>query len=201
MRLFVGISLADAVAGELSAVVAQLRPATDDLRWSRPESWHITLQFLGIATEEQLRWLKARLAEVRSPPVRVELGSLGSFAGAGVFFADVALTPELVALQERVVTATNRCGFVAEARPFHPHITLARKAGNERARERGSKNARAGANGVRDLVAKTGTRKFSRFTAKEFLLYQSHLGSEGSRYEVLARFPLMPGPNSPVPSP
>jgi 2'-5' RNA ligase len=188
MRLFVGIPLADQVVGELAALVVRLRPTAGNLRWSKAESWHITLQFLGNANEEQLQCLTARLAEVRCAPVRVELCELGAFERTGVFFADVAVTPGLAALQEQVVAATSRCGFVADARPFHPHITLARKAGSERAGEPGSKNARA--DGVRDLLASNDTRKFSRFTAKEFLLYESHLGSEGSRYEVRARFPL-----------
>ena len=101
----------------------------DGLRWTAPESWHITLQFLGNATAEQLQCLTARLGEVRSAAVAVQLGELGCFDRAGVFFVDVAVTPELAALERSVVAATSRCGFVAEARPFHPHITLARAKG------------------------------------------------------------------------
>jgi 2'-5' RNA ligase len=37
--------------------------------------------------------------------------------------------------------------------------------------------------------------RFSRFTAREFLLYESHLGAERARYEVRGRFPLI-GPGS-----
>lgn len=183
MRLFVGIPLADAVERELQAATARLRSSSGSaaapLRWTAPESWHITLQFLGSATAEQLACLAAQLGEVRSAPVRVELGALGCFERAGVLFADVLATTELAALAERVVAATGRCGFVAETRPFHPHITLARAKGP--GREAGLRSL---ASTLRNLP------RFSRFTAKEFLLYESYLSSAGARYEVRGRFPL-----------
>lgn len=155
------------------------------MRWSSPDSWHITLQFLGNTTPDRIPCLTARLGEVRSAPVPIQLGKLGSFERAGVFFADVAVSTGLAELQERVIAATARCGFVAEARPFHPHITLARKTAAKGTSGRGDK---AGSREQRDLVATAGTCRFSHFTACEFLLYESHLGAQGSRYEVLARF-------------
>ena len=204
MRLFVGVPLADSVARELATVVARLRGGEgggriDGLRWSEPESWHVTLQFLGNATAEQLECLKARLHEVRCAPVAVELGELGSFERTGVLFVDVSVTPGLAALQQHVVTATSECGFVAEARPFHPHITLARETGKKGSRERGNKRAweqggekaRGQKNTLRELLAVAGKRRtLPRFTAREFLLYESHLGAGGSKYEVRMRVAL-----------
>ncbi len=123
--------------------------------------------------------LIARLAELRFPPVSVRLEELGIFDRAGVFFAGVAVTPELVALQQRVTEATSLCGFVAEARPFRPHITLARSKGQDRA------------NSLRALESRIQRRPaFTRFLAEEFLLYESHLLPTGSRYEIRARFRL-----------
>lgn len=186
MRLFVGIPLADVVVRELAAVVARLRsPAADrelpkgGLRWTAPESWHITLQFLGEATPEQYECLAVRLGEVRAASVQVQLGELGLFDSAGVFYVDAGLTQGLAALAQRVVSATSKCGFAAESRPFHPHITLARAKGQGR-----------GA-GLRELRGRMSSQPaFTRFTAREFLLYESHLGPGGAKYEVRARFGL-----------
>ncbi len=61
MRLFAGIPIAAAVIDELSAVSLRLRSSTDGLRWSAPESWHITLQFLGSTGQEQYDCTVARL--------------------------------------------------------------------------------------------------------------------------------------------
>ncbi|MFZ1940545.1 MAG: RNA 2',3'-cyclic phosphodiesterase [Terracidiphilus sp.] len=193
MRLFVGIPLADDGTSELSALVSRLQPKAGDLRWTAPDSWHITLQFLGNATPAQFECLTARLGEVRYAPVAIELGAAGSFERAGVIFAEVIVAPGLAALQQHIVAATAQCGFVAETRPFHPHITLARKARNKGAREQGSKGterSRQGSLYLRGLVESARFSRFLRFMAHEFLLYESHLGSEGSRYEVRARFPL-----------
>jgi RNA 2',3'-cyclic 3'-phosphodiesterase len=187
MRLFIGIALADVVTGELSALVSRLRPGAANLRWTAPESWHITLQFLGNARPEQLPCLCTRLGEVRSPPVAIQLGEPGSFDRTGVFFADVVVSPALMDLQQCVVAATAHCGFVAEDRPFHPHITLARKTGSTTATGQGSELRRLTARGDRQP-------EFTRFVACEFLLYESHLSSKGSTYEVRARFPLKPEP-------
>lgn len=184
MRLFVGIPLAAAVMDELTAAAARLRSKDDALRWAAVESWHITLQFLGNTRPEQYECLIARLSELRSRPVPIRLGELGFFDRAGIFYTGVALSPELVSLQRRVVTATSKCGFVPEARPYHPHITLARARGEGRGRP------------LRSLEAKIDRQpSFSPFTAAEFLLYESHLSRTGSIYEVRHRFPLTPAPS------
>jgi RNA 2',3'-cyclic 3'-phosphodiesterase len=186
MRLFIGIQLADAVVGELSAVVSRLRASEREtsarvsgLHWTAPESWHITLQFLGSSTLEQLRCLTDRLGEVRSAPVEVQIEELGFFDRAGVFFAEVAVVPRLIGLQRSVLSATSTCGFAAETRPFHPHITLARMKGRRRGTD------------LRDLPGKIhGEPSFTRFAAHEFLLYESHTEPKGARYEIRRRFPL-----------
>jgi RNA 2',3'-cyclic 3'-phosphodiesterase len=179
MRLFVGIPLSKTVVDELNALCVRLRVKAGNLRWSASESWHITLQFLGTARPDQFACLTARLAEVHAPAFAVQLGVLGVFDRAGVFFADVVLTPELVALQQSIVGATEGCGFLPEARPFHPHITLARSKREDRGRP------------LRQLKADVGAQSaFTSIAVREFLLYESHLSPAGSKYEVRARFPL-----------
>ncbi len=175
MRLFIGIPLAAAVIDELSAVTARLRSAGDGLRWTTPESWHITLQFLGDTSPEQYECIAARLHGLHLPPVPIRLEELGFFDRTGVVFAGVRVSPELLLLQQRITTATAHCGFVSEARRFQPHITLARSKGKDLGR----------------LKAKMGHQpKFTGFVAGEFLLYESFLGPSGSRYEIRERLVL-----------
>ena len=96
MRLFIAIPLPAGVARELSEVSKRLRSDQDGLRWASPESWHITLQFLGNTAPEQYACLIAKLREVHSPPIPIALKDLGIFDRAGVFFADVAVSQELL---------------------------------------------------------------------------------------------------------
>ena len=173
MRLFVGIPLAAEVIDELAAVLLRLKSKNDGLRWTEPESWHITLEFLGNTAEEKYANLVEHLRQVHSPPVPVRLEELGFFERAGVFFACVGLTPELLSLERRVAAATSLCGFAHEARPYHPHITLARDKGR----------------GLRELKTRIQRQPtFTRFVAEEFLLYESHLSSSGAHYEIRERF-------------
>lgn len=179
MRLFVGIPLAEETRKELAAVEARLRKKAPKLRWSKPELWHITLQFLGQAGAEQCEAVKARLGDVHAAPVPIQVEQLSSFERAGVLHVGVRLTPQLVTLQQRVTQATEQCGFAPEERAYQPHITLARsRSGEDRRR-------------VAEL-AKHAARapEFTRFVAHEFVLYESFPGPEGSRYEVRARYAL-----------
>lgn len=179
MRLFVGIPLADGVVSELSAAVEHLRPKAGALRWTTPASWHVTLQFLGSCTEEQDACLVACLAGVRTGQVAIRIMGLGCFERAGILHAEVEPSPQLIALQQRITAATSRCGFAAEQRPFHPHITLARAQGEGHIVQWSELMARIGAQPA-----------YSSFTADAFMLYESHLLKTGAEYEIRVRFPL-----------
>jgi RNA 2',3'-cyclic 3'-phosphodiesterase len=179
MRLFVGIPLAAETRAGLSALVARLHKPQDGLRWTSPESWHITLQFLGEASREQMECLLQRLPQVQAAALSIELEQPGCFERAGVFHAGVRATSELETLQQRVTQATAVCGFKAGNRPYRPHITLAR------VRERGaSAPLRSLQNRLEPLPATPA------FPAQEFLLYESFLEPRGARYQVRGRFPL-----------
>ena len=182
MRLFIGIPLAAAVAGQLAGLRARLERPGDGFRWSSLEGWHITLQFLGATSDPQSACLVEQLKKLSSPGVPVRLQALDSFDRAGVFFVDVLVTEELARLQQMVTRATSVCGFAPEDRPYHPHITLARKKGK----------AGRGIHDLRRTLESAGglSQRFPVFTAHEFLLYESLPGPEGSRYAVRSRFPL-----------
>lgn len=177
MRLFLALPIADAAAQELAGLVRRLQQPGDQFRWSAPASWHVTLQFLGSATPSQYDCLLRCLPSVTAAPFEVRLDALDFFERAGIFHVAVQGSPQLFNLQQRVVAVTAACGFAAEARPYSPHITLARQRGR-------------GAD-MRQLKSRVGAApRFTPFTAREFLLYESFLDAGGSRYEIRARFPL-----------
>jgi 2'-5' RNA ligase len=179
MRLFIGIPLAAAVIGELAAITARLQSSGRGLRWMARESWHITLQFLGNAGAEQYGCAVARLRELHLPPTPIKIEGLSCLDRAGILLAAVRPTPELLLLQKRVSAATQLCGFIPEARPYQPHITLARSQGKGQRHD------------LRELQAKLRRPPhFTSFAAGEFLLYESFLAPSGSRYEIRARVPL-----------
>lgn len=179
MRLFIAIPLTPEVIDTLERLSHSLRSVGDNLRWSSPETWHLTLQFLGETSVERYGCIVPRLGAIRSPAIPVSLEATGFFDRAGVFFAGIDVSPELRQLERQVVAATSACGIVAEDRPYHPHVTLARAKGD------------AGFRALRKLKDRVKPNaNFPSFTAREFLLYESFLGSDGARHEVRERFPL-----------
>ena len=190
MRLFIAIDLPGDVSDSLARVRAQFESSAgppgfnSTLRWSAPEGWHVTLQFLGQVNEERAACVLDHLKTIHAPPVPIHIDGLGFFDRAGVFWAGVVLTPELLALQQLVTAAMRPCGFVPEDRPYSPHITLAR------AKARSGARALAPLKRVLDKSTQKEKTVRATFTAQEFLLYESIPGPEGSRYEIRARFPL-----------
>lgn len=181
MRLFIAIALEGVAVAALEQVRERLRGHGENLRWSRSADWHVTLQFLGEVGVERAGCISEALAAVRSPQVPVRIGGLGFFVRAGVFWAGVEAAPELLELQQRVTAGTRACGFVAEARPYRPHITLARSKG------RGGGGSLAG---LQRAVERGRNEPATEYVAREFALYESLPGPEGSRYEVRGRYPL-----------
>lgn len=177
MRLFIGIPLASEVTRQLAAYTEALKKPGDDLRWAAAESWHIKLQFLGSTTVEQYACVDAALGKIHARHFDVHLEGTGFFDRAGIFYVDVPPTAELTALQQKVLAATQPCGFEPEDRNYHPHITLARNKGRLQGLSRLKPHAGAAA-------------MFASFVAQEFLLYESELGPGGARYQVRERYPL-----------
>jgi RNA 2',3'-cyclic 3'-phosphodiesterase len=179
MRLFVGIPLSPTVIDELTKLTARLHTKDDSLRWAPPESWHVTLQFLGSTDQQQYNRLIPRLREIHLPHVPIRLESTGIFDRAGIFFADVNPAPALLVLQQSIIAATAPCGFVPESRPYHPHITLARAK---------DKDAPSALHHLKSRIDRE--PKFTTFMADEFVLYESFTAPTGARYEIRERFPL-----------
>ncbi|HWT65149.1 MAG TPA: RNA 2',3'-cyclic phosphodiesterase [Terracidiphilus sp.] len=171
MRLFVAIPVGAGTRQELEQLVARLRRPDDHLKWTAPAGWHITLAFLGNSTADQLGRLNEQLAAVHFAPFPINFAAPEIFDRAGAFVVSVQPTAELAALQRAVSAVVAACGFVSEARAFHPHLTLAR--------------ARRGARLRVDATAKV-----TGFMAWEFSLYESFLEIGGARHEVRQRFEL-----------
>jgi len=186
-RLFIAIPLAAATTSDIVSEVHRLQSssrnheASGSTRWPASESWHITLQFLGRTTPEQYDCLVAHLRELRHVPIPIQLGPVGTFPRPGILLVGVVVTAGLIALQQAVTSATTPCGFTPEERPYHPHITIARRKGKGKGRDRDFRNLR---------LRTDPPARFSGFTADSFVLYESVPTPEGSRYEIRERFSL-----------
>ena len=97
-------------------------------RGTPPGNLHITLAFLGPLTEADLATV-ARIPPIPSTAFTVELDKLGYWSRSRVLWLGATQVPgELVQLERVLWDALVAVGFERERRPYHPHVTLARKA-------------------------------------------------------------------------
>ena len=72
------IGLPREAASELDEVVAPLRPAWPELRWTGRDAWHLTLAFLGEVDEAIIARLAVRLERAARPRTRTGTGTDGA---------------------------------------------------------------------------------------------------------------------------
>jgi len=136
MRLFVAITPPRAVLLEVRAAVDALKrgnaPGVNALlRWTRPETWHITVAFYGEVSEEKAADLVDRLGRVaaRTTPMELSLAGAGRFGPRALWFGVQGQCDRLGRLAEASGAAARRCHIRVEDRPYRPHLTLARVNG------------------------------------------------------------------------
>jgi 2'-5' RNA ligase len=179
MRLFLAISLTDearhAIVHHLKTHLTHPLPG----RPVRPELWHLTLRFLGEVDEVAGdRIMREVDAADRGPAFTLRWGSLGAFPRprrANVLWLGVdqgeQAAERLAAVVEEAVEAA---GFPPEDRPFRCHLTLSRIRPDQ------------DATAVLDAVPPLGLA----MPVNRVVLYRSHLGPGGPRYEEVEAFPL-----------
>ncbi|WP_030787805.1 RNA 2',3'-cyclic phosphodiesterase [Streptomyces sp. NRRL S-920] len=192
MRLFAAVLPPDAVICELAAAAAGLRrlPGAEALRWAPRDSWHFTLAFMAEVPEETVPDLTARLARAahRTPPFALALRGGGRF-GERVLWAGA--TGEVAALRllaQRAEAAARKAGLAREeARPYRPHLTLARGSGGT---------------DLRPYAEALAPFAGASWTVEELTLVRSELPRSGvpgerPRYETIGRWPLGGGARLP----
>lgn len=183
MRAFVAVNLPPVERSRLYAALEPLRAKALPVRWTPPESLHLTLKFLGRIEDERVATLQGALARIArvAEPFELEVGGLGAFPRLGrprVWWVGIAPEPRLTALQRALDAGLVELGFAREDRPFSPHVTIGR------AREDRS----TGGSRVDDVVA---SFAFGfRFAVQTVDLMESQLSPRGARYVRVCAAPL-----------
>lgn len=174
-RLFVALRPPPAIRAQLLATMSGIV----DARWQDDEQLHLTLRFIGEVDGRVAEDVAAALGGIHAAAPEVRIAGVGQFGSRGrvhAIWAGVAPHDTLAALHRKVDQALVRAGLEPERRAYLPHITLARLATRE--------EAVAGWLGVHAGLASP------PFPLEHVVLYESHLGRAGARYEAVARYPL-----------
>ncbi|ASA26055.1 RNA 2',3'-cyclic phosphodiesterase [Paenibacillus donghaensis] len=132
-RLFIAVPLPRELQGIVGEQCGRLSRKLQFAKWTHPQDYHITLQFMGDIPIRNIPPLLEALQEAEKgmKPFKLSLHTWGIFGlpeAPRVLWAGIS--GELDKLEElhRSVTNTTRLlGYSNEARPYKPHLTLARK--------------------------------------------------------------------------
>lgn len=132
-RAFVAVDPPAAVLAAVEARVARVvnDPDVATLRWTPPEQWHATLQFLGQVGDADAMVQVLERAARDVEPFTVQLGGGGAFPkmsrGSVLWLGVADGAAALGALAGVVGVAAAELGFAPDDVRYRPHLTLARR--------------------------------------------------------------------------
>ena len=171
MRLFVGLELPAGVRTALAAWGDDVAPAV--MRRTAAENLHVTLAFLGSRTAQDAEAVAAVLDAVARPvgELAVQCALWLPRKRPGVLTVALESGPDLEALHGELAAALQAAvGFEPERRALRPHVTVARAPRGEH---------------LYAIELPPPPRR--SFAPAALVLYRSHTGGGGARYEELAR--------------
>lgn len=187
-RIFVALDPPEAVRRRIAGAVAALRRsaghAADEVRWTSPETLHLTVQFLGAVPEERIPEIDGavRAAAAACRPLQLDVRGAGGFPNARrprvVWLGLAGDVAPLAGLAEELGRRLTPLGFPPEARGLNPHLTVGR-----------ARDAH-GAPGLGGALAEVAQAEGIGWRAVELVLFESHLEPGGARHEPLLRAPL-----------
>ncbi|GAA5197847.1 RNA 2',3'-cyclic phosphodiesterase [Rugosimonospora acidiphila] len=169
-RLFIAIEPPPRVLDHLAEFAAGLGTVRAGVRVTARRLWHVTLAFIGEVPETVLPAAVAALdlavATVRLPagPPEPRLAGGGRFGRGRFTILWTGIEGELTPLRRATTRALRRGRLPYDAKPYRPHLTLARPGERVPAEVVGA-----------DLAALAGYRGPS-WTVGGLVLYRSHLG-------------------------
>jgi 2'-5' RNA ligase len=169
LRAFLAIPLDNTTLNDILTIQQRLKPNMPDVRWTIQNNLHLTLNFFGDITEENLEKVAKTMVSVGSlfMPFSLTLTEIGAFPStdhARVVWLGVKsdkLEELYRALQAELILA----GLLVERRPFRPHITIGRS------------RQQAGR-----ILSQRGLNVAGSMRVEELILYESRLQPTGAEH-------------------
>jgi 2'-5' RNA ligase len=129
MRLFIAICFPDEIKNALYRETITLRDNAVCGSFSRKENLHLTLAFLGELHQSRVKDIRMIMAALPKVSLSLEIANFGWFSSRGerLYWRGLTENAKLVALQKDLCAMLRTADFTLDEKPFHPHITLARR--------------------------------------------------------------------------
>ena len=183
MRLFLAIELPDDVRSHLLVARQRLETGLPKISYTKGENLHITLKFLGDVEPKRLDAITESLGKIATQRIELHATGIECFPARGpIRIVTAALSGAVAPLKGLVDGIEQRMkflGFEREQRAYKPHITVGRARPVLSAKFR-----QLAGDATVDLWPGPS------FSPTEFVLMDSQLGPQGSKYSAVARFPI-----------
>ena len=131
---FWAVRIPDGIKQTIHEELTRSKPIFQFKRWVDLNDYHITLAFLGAVNPKQLTSVIESVGEAikNQKTFMLDIKGLGVFGAPKsprIFWGAVSEADALYKIQENVNQTCLAEGFKLDTRPYHPHITLARKWG------------------------------------------------------------------------
>ena len=128
-RLFIAIRIPDPLRHRIYADAVGLMRKAHKGRLLDPDSYHITMAFLGAVADDRMDSIKAVMDRSKVRDFNMTLMGFSSFKGdkGNLLFREVDGERILYNLQEKLVRLLRREGFILSEQKFIPHITVGRR--------------------------------------------------------------------------
>lgn len=194
IRAFLAVEPSQKLRAELAQVQQELKRNIEPemkgdarISWVRPDKVHLTVKFLGDMDEQMIESLRLALEQAigRQPKVNLPLERFGGFPrpqspralwiGPSENWEKGAEAKRVTEIHGAIERACEGLNFLREAKPFSPHLTLAR--------------VKAGERQVGDALAKSGVLdrplSLGSLAVESVVLMKSELRPTGSVYTKL----------------
>jgi 2'-5' RNA ligase len=190
MRVFLALPRDRMWIESARGFLESVRRGLPDASWTREESWHVTLKFLGEIEPDQAKAFAAAIAPKALGTVAGELPSgrpvvfppRGHARVLGIGFGESPVLESIAALAGEAEAIARDMGAEPETREFRPHVTLARI---KRPWPRGKVEAWREA---------AGAWRFPAWQVRSAVLYESRLGRDGATHIPLEEWSFAGGP-------
>lgn len=177
-RLFIGIPAPEFVHDMLRNCLADIRISPASIRLVEPSGYHSTLVFIGATPEDALPAIveatDAAARAVKQFTVIAEQVAFLPPREPRTVVMTIAPSQPLSQLHETLAGSMRALKLIPPfTRPFRPHVTLARFRQTSQAPTRPA------------VVTPPDKRHSLSWKASRIVVYESHLGSTGSRYDEL----------------
>src|SRR5260370_14114373 len=164
MRVVIALDIAANIRQNITEYQERVRGLAPDAGWAQPESLHVTLKFIGQASDTRMQEIKNALSAVQAVPFAISFQGVGFFPdpkSPRVFWIGMSAGEALPQLAAAVYAALAKLGIAAEEKAYHPHLTLARAGSVPGARHQ-----------LQPLASADAPPQFGTMMAREFWVYR-----------------------------